>query len=158
MQHLLNLLAPFGRMNVFQEIVWFVSPHQRLDQLDEFIMRIDEAFGKSATQTVVNNNTEMRMIHSSARRNHMSFVFTTGAEDPIMKVFSKVLLGRHFYFLMVIYVDKVGEMQPIYDLLTFAYNQQFFNSMVHFESMEGVNQLFGVSKFPVMRFQNRTDF
>lgn len=158
MQHLLNLLAPFGRMNVFQEIVWFVSPHQRLDQLDEFIMRIDEAFGKSATQTVVNNNTEMRMIYSSARRNHMSFVFTTGAEDPIMKVFSKVLLGRHFYVSMVIYVDKVGDMHPIYDLLTFAYNQQFFNSMVHFESMEGVNQLFGVSKFPVMSFENRTDF
>jgi len=62
--------------------------------VDEFIMRIDEAFGETATQTVVNNNTDMRMLHSSARRNHLSFVFTTGAEDPIMKVFSKVLLGR----------------------------------------------------------------
>ncbi|XP_037713986.1 uncharacterized protein LOC119549793 [Drosophila subpulchrella] len=158
MQYVLNLLGPFSRFKAFQEIVWFVSPHQKLDQVDEFIMRVDEAFGQTATQTVVNNNTEMRMLHSSARRNHMSLVFTTGAEDPIMKVFSKVLLGRHFYFSMVMYVDKVAEMQPINDLLIFAYNQQFFNSMVYFESEEGVNQLFGVTKFPTMTFENRTDF
>ncbi|EDV55228.1 uncharacterized protein LOC6547412 [Drosophila erecta] len=157
MQYMLNVLSPFAQMNVFQELVWFVSPHQRLDQVDEFIMRIDEAFGKSATQTVVNTNTEMRMSHSSARRNHISLVFTTGAEDPIMKVFSTVLLGRHFYFSMVIYVDKVGDMQPIHELLAFAYNQQFINSLVYFQSEEGINQLFGVSKFPVMTFENRTD-
>ncbi|XP_016988031.1 uncharacterized protein LOC108050735 [Drosophila rhopaloa] len=158
MQYVLNLLTPFARMNAFQEIVWFISPHQRLDQVDEFIRRIDEAFGKTATQTVVNNNTEMRMIHSSARRNHMSFVFTTGADDPILTVFNKVLLGRHFYFSMIMYVYKVGDMQPIHELLVFAYKQQFVNSMVYFETMEGFNQLFGVSKFPSMTIENRTDF
>ncbi|XP_017123104.1 uncharacterized protein LOC108143300 [Drosophila elegans] len=158
MQYVLNMLSPFSRMGVFQEIVWFISPLQRLDQVDEFVRRIDEAFGNTATQTVVNNNTDMRMIHSSARRNHMSFVFTTGADDPIMKVFSKVLLGRHFYFSMIMYVDKVGDMQPIHELLLLAYNEQFTNSMVYFESEEGINQLFGVSKFPSMTFENRTDF
>ncbi|XP_017024977.1 uncharacterized protein Ir56c [Drosophila kikkawai] len=158
MKYVLDLLTPFASQNIFQEIVWFVSPHQRLEQTDEFIRRIDEAFGKTATQTVVNNNTEMRMIHSSARRNHMSFVFTTGADDPIMKVFSKVLLGRHFYFSMIMYVDKVSDMQPIQDILLFAYNQQFINSMVYFESEEGINQIFGVAKFPSMVFENRTDF
>ncbi|KAH8389260.1 hypothetical protein KR200_007046, partial [Drosophila serrata] len=158
MQFIVDLLTPFAQQNIFQEIVWFVSPYQRLEQTDEFIRRIDEAFGTTATQTVVNNNTEMRMIHSSARRNHMSFVFTTGADDPIMKVFSKVLLGRHFYFTMMMYVDKVGDMQPIHELLLFAYKQQFINSMVYFESEEGINQIFGVTKFPAMVFENRTDF
>ncbi|KAI8038571.1 hypothetical protein M5D96_008478 [Drosophila gunungcola] len=158
MQYVLNMLSPFARMAVFQEIVWFISPLQRLDQVDEFVRRIDEAFGSTATQTVVNNNTDMRMMHSSARRNHISFVFTTGADDPIMKVFSKVLLGRHFYFSMIMYVDKVGDMQPIHELLLFAYNEQFTNSIVYFESEGGINQLFGVSKFPSMAFENRTDF
>ncbi|KAH8285303.1 hypothetical protein KR054_007531 [Drosophila jambulina] len=158
MKYVLDLLTPFAQQNIFQEIVWFVSPHQRLEQTDEFIMRIDEAFGKAATQTVVNNNTDMRMIHSSARRNHMSFVFTTGADDPIMNVFTKVLLGRHFYFTMMMYVDKVSDMQPIRDILLFAYREQFINSLVYFELEEGYNQLFGVTKFPAMVLENRTDF
>ncbi|KAH8270783.1 hypothetical protein KR018_001439, partial [Drosophila ironensis] len=156
-RYLLGLLSPFARMNVFQEIVWFVSPQQNLEQVDEFIRKIDEIYGSSATQTVVNNNTEMRMNRSPARRNHMSFVFTTGAEDPIMSVFTKVLLGRHYYFSMIMYVDKVGDMQPIHDLLIFAYNEQFMNSFIYFETEDGFNHLFGVVKFPRMQFVNRTN-
>ncbi|XP_017050972.1 uncharacterized protein LOC108094736 [Drosophila ficusphila] len=158
MRYLLNFMTPFARRNVFQEIVWFVSPHQRLDEIDEFVKRIGDAFAKTATQTVVKNNTEMRMIHSSARRNHLSFVFTTGADDPIMKVLSKVLLGRHFYFSLIMYLYKVSDMQAVNELLTFAGDQQFTNSMVYFETEEGLNQLYGVSKFPEMKFENRTNF
>ncbi|KAH8400953.1 hypothetical protein KR009_001963 [Drosophila setifemur] len=158
MRYLTGLLTPFSRMNVFQEIVWFVSPKQRLEQVDEFIRHIDGIFERSATQMVVNNNTEIRMNRSPARRNHMSFVFTTGADDPIMEVYQKVLLGRHFYFSLMMYVYKVTDMAPIHELLDFAYEQQFFNSFVYFETEEGINNLFGVGKFPSKQLENRTDF
>ncbi|XP_041449106.1 uncharacterized protein LOC111076404 [Drosophila obscura] len=158
LRYLCNLLSPFARLAVFQEIVWFVSQKQSVDEIDQFIRLIDEAFGASATQTVVSNNTEMRMNQSPAKRNHISFVFTTGVDDPIMEVFSKVLLGRHFYFSLIMPLGKVArDMKPVHDLLRFAYDQQFFNSMIYFESEEGINQLYGVVKFPSMQFVNRTD-
>ncbi|XP_034654828.1 uncharacterized protein LOC117892598 [Drosophila subobscura] len=155
-----NLLTPFSRLGMFQEIVWFVSQKDSVDELDQFVRLMGEAFAGSATQTVVNNNTEMRMNRSPAKRNHISFVFTTGVDDPIMEVFRKVLLGRHFYFALIMPLQKVDmkDMKPVHDLLRFAYDEQFFNSMVYFETKDGFNQLFGVSKFPSMKFDNRTDF
>lgn len=158
MPYLIQLLSPFARFNAFQELVWFVSPRVDLEEVDVFIRRMDELFGATATQTVVNNNTEMRMNRSPARRNHLSFVFTTGANDPIMNVFKTVLLGRHFYFSVIMYVYKVSDMQPINDLLFFAYDQQFINSLIYFESEAGINQLYAAVKFPTMEFMNRTDF
>ncbi|KRF98144.1 uncharacterized protein Dwil_GK27976 [Drosophila willistoni] len=158
LQYVHNFLRPFAAFNAFQEIVWFVSQKQQVPELDQFIRIVDEAFGATATQTVINNNTELRMIRAPARRNHMSFVFTTGVDDPIMEVYNKVLLGRHFYFSVVMLIDNVTEIQLVHDLCRYLYDYQFFNSMIYFQSADGVNQLYGASKFPSMQIENRTDF
>ncbi|XP_017836651.1 uncharacterized protein LOC108595870 [Drosophila busckii] len=158
MHYVVQLLVPFNRLVQFQEIVWFISQELRMEHtehVDELIRRIDEGFG--TTQHVISNNSKLRMIRSDARRNHMSIVLTTGLEDAIVPLFNKVLTGRHFYFVVIILVDKVRHMQPVYEFCKFLYEYQFLNALLYFESHDGVNQLWGASRYPVMEIENRTD-
>ncbi|XP_030369192.1 uncharacterized protein LOC115620199 [Scaptodrosophila lebanonensis] len=158
MQYIYGILSPLSSLMGAQEIVWFISLELRTEhvkEMDEFIRKTDEAF--SVTQTVVTNNSNMRMIRAPAKRNHASIVFTIGIKDPIMEVYRKVLTGRHFYFSTIILVDKIGDMQSVYDVCQFLYDYQFINTLLYFQSTDGINQLFGASIYPEMRFDNRTD-
>ncbi|XP_034476080.1 uncharacterized protein LOC117783035 [Drosophila innubila] len=158
LRYITGLLMPFKQMIEFQEIVWFISQElstEHTHQMDQFIRIMGDSYG--ITQTVVNNNSEMRMIRSAARRNHMSIVLTTGQKDPIMNVVNKVLLGRHFYFITFMMMDKIEDMEPVYEICRFLGEYQYENSLLYFESMDGKNQLYGTSMYPVVQFENRTD-
>ncbi|XP_060658841.1 uncharacterized protein LOC132793164 [Drosophila nasuta] len=158
LRYITGLLMPFQKMIQFQEIVWFISQELRTEhteQMDRFIRIMADSYG--ITQIVVYNNSEMRMIRSSAKRNHMSIVFTTGVEDPIMKVVNKVLLARHYYFSVFMMMDKIGDIEPVYEMCRFLGEYQFENSLLYFESMDGSNQLFGTARYPAKQIENRTD-
>jgi len=158
LRYITGLLMPFKQMIEFQEIVWFISQElstEHTHQMDQFIRIMGDS--SDITQTVVSNNSEMRMSRSAARRNHMSIVFTTGQRDPIMNVVNKVLLGRHFYFVIFMMMDKIEDMEPVYEICRFLGEYQYENSLIYFESMDGKNQLYGTSLYPVVQFENRTD-
>ncbi|KAH8298461.1 hypothetical protein KR044_004034, partial [Drosophila immigrans] len=158
LRYITGLLMPFKKMIEFQEIVWFISQELRTEhteQMDQFMRIMGDAYG--ITQMVVYNNSEMRMIRSSAKRNHMSIVLTTGVADPIMKVVNKVLLARHYYFSVFMMMDKVADMEPVYEICRFLGEYQFENALLYFESTDGINQLYGTARYPVVQIENRTD-
>ncbi|KAM8713764.1 hypothetical protein ACLKA7_014002 [Drosophila subpalustris] len=159
LRYITGLLMPFKQMIELQEIVWFISPElsmEHTDEADQFIRILGDFYG--ITQTVVHSNSsDMRMIRSAAKRNHMSIVFPTGPGDPIMDVVNKVLLGRHYYFIIFMLMDKIGEMESVYELCHFLYDYQYENSLIYFESTDGRNQLFGTNRYPVLQIENRTD-
>lgn len=158
LRYISGLLLPFKQMIQFQEIVWFISQELSTvdtDELDQFVRIMGDSYG--LTQTVVSSNSEMRMIRSAARRNHMSIVLTKGQGDPIMNVVNKVLLGRHFYFIIFMMMDRIEDMEPVYELCRFLGEYQYENSLVYFQSMDGKNQLYGTSLYPAVQIENRTD-
>ncbi|XP_032596981.1 uncharacterized protein LOC116805912 [Drosophila grimshawi] len=126
-----------------------------MDNVEKFIRTIDDAF--ELTQIVNTNNSEMRAILSAVRRNQANFVFTNGPNDPILQIANKVLIGRHFNLLIIIIMDKVSDMEPMYDICRFLNRYQYENSLLYFESVDGINQLFGASEYPQMTIENRTD-
>lgn len=158
-RYISGLLINFHRLIPFQDIVWFISeqlPSHHTERLDEFVRIVREGYG--LTQYVITNNTQIRMIRSGAGRNLVSFIFTNGESDPIMNVVNKVLTGRHFYFAIFMLMDKIGsDMKPVNDICRYFYHYQYENSMLYFESEDGRNNLYGMSIYPEMTIENRTD-
>ncbi|KAH8418377.1 hypothetical protein KR222_004508, partial [Zaprionus bogoriensis] len=158
-RYISGLLITFRKVIQFQEIVWFISqelPAQHTERMDEFVRVVREGYG--ITQYVISNNSQIRMVRSGGGRNHVSFIFTTGKADPIMGVVNKVLTSRHYYFAVFMLMDKIGsDMEPAYDICRYLYNYQFENSLLYFESEDGTNNLFGASRYPVMKIENRSD-
>lgn len=158
LRYISTMLAGFNKMGQFQDLVWFVSPQlngEHMENMDKFIRILHEAFG--LTQIVIFNNSDMRMSLSAVRRNQVSVVFTTGPEDPILQVADKVLLGKHYYLSVFMLMPKVEDMETVYELCRFLNDKQFENSLLYFESADGINQLFGTNQYPVVQFENRTD-
>ncbi|XP_017864738.1 PREDICTED: uncharacterized protein LOC108615018 [Drosophila arizonae] len=145
-------------MAAFQDLVWFVSQqldNEQRDDMEQFIRLHHDAFALS--QVVVVNNSDMRMTHSAVRRNQMTVIFTTGLHDPIMEVTNKVLRGKHFYLAVFMMMGKVANMEDIYEICQFFYDNQFENSLLYFESIDGINQMYGANQYPSYEIENRTD-
>lgn len=157
-KYISTLLNGFNRLATFQDLVWFVSQqldNEQKDDMEKFMRLQHDTF--FVTQIVVANNTAMRMSHSAVRRNQMTVVFTTGLHDPIMSVTNKVMLGKHFYLAVFIIMKKVENMEDVYEICQFLSDNQYENSLLYFESIDGINQIYGAVQYPTFQIENRTD-
>lgn len=157
-RYISTLLIGINRLVPFQDLVWFVSQqldNEQRDNMEKFIRQHHDAFALS--QVVVVNNSDMRMTHSAVRRNQMTVIFTTGLHDPIMEVANKVLLGKHFYLAVFMMMGKVANMEDVYEICQFLNDNQYENSLLYFESIDGINQIYGARQYPTYEIENRTD-
>ncbi|XP_005181643.2 uncharacterized protein LOC101891809 [Musca domestica] len=139
--------------------IWFLSQlmtTQHTEHLDRFIKRIQDGSGEA--QYVWNNRSDVRIIRTASKRNSVAFVLTTGPDDPVMHVHSRVMTGRHFYFSVFIYVPKVHDFREIERLAHLLYLGSFANSMVYYQQPNGQNELAGTEQFPHFQMINLTDF
>lgn len=158
-RYISGLLITFHKLIQFQEIVWFISqelPPRHTERLDEFLRIVREGYG--IPQYVITNNSQIRMIRSGAGRNIASFIFLNGETDPIMDVINKVLTGRHYYFAVYMLMDKIdSDMEPVNEICRYLYKYQYENSLLYFETEDGMNHLYGASRYPNISIENRTD-
>lgn len=129
--YLYGYLGTIFDMGLTQEVVWFVS--NRLDAMQQgnaarFIKGVSD-LGK-VSQYVWTNRTDVRLVKIGSKRVSLSVVITTGAEDPVMNMHDRLLIGRHFNFGLIIYPHKVDNMSSIEELCLLLHRENFVNSMV----------------------------
>ncbi|XP_061399983.1 uncharacterized protein LOC133335699 [Musca vetustissima] len=124
--------------------------------LDHFIKRVQDDTGDA--QYVLTNHSDVRITKTAAKRNSLTFVLTTGADDPIMYVHNRVMTGRHFPLSIVIYVPKVRDMMEIEQLCYILYKGSFVNSMVYFQQITGEQGLMSHEQFPHFKMIDVSDF
>uniref|UniRef100_A0A1I8PMH7 Ionotropic glutamate receptor C-terminal domain-containing protein n=1 Tax=Stomoxys calcitrans TaxID=35570 RepID=A0A1I8PMH7_STOCA len=157
--YIYKFLATYFPAFQSQDTVWFLSERlttQHTEALDGFIKRTNDM--AKITQYVFTNRSDLRMTNMDSKRNSMAMVFTTGSTDPIMHVHNRMLTRRHIGLSIVIYVDKVLDLRRIEEICHALYKGSFYNSIVFFETVGGINQIFGYRQFPSFRTENRTDF
>ena len=159
MKYLLENLLPLAKLIQIQEVNWFVS--QLLDtesseNLQQFFNTMHRETG--VTQMVFNNNnSDIRILRTTSKRNYMGMVFTNGPEDPIMWVHDKVLLGRHFYLNFVILVKPVQDFSLALQLLRTIRGNNFFNTWLYVSYANATSNFFGFdmfSQFEPVKFTN----
>ncbi|CAD7011917.1 unnamed protein product [Ceratitis capitata] len=155
----LNLLCKMGKMVRTQELIWYVS--ERLDTADsagieEFIRALHDCLG--ITQTVLSNRTDWRFIQTENRKNSLSVIFCTAPDDPIIYVYDRTQLGRHFYFGWLIYMNTVSDFVVVDQLLSALSEHSFHNTMLYYYSTNETNEVFASTLFPEYHHVNRSDF
>ncbi|KAI8128993.1 hypothetical protein CVS40_2052 [Lucilia cuprina] len=89
---------------------------------------------------------------------YMGVLVTTGFEDPIMLAHYRHLIGRHYSVTFVIYTGKVVDLKPIRDICYALYQGNFVNSVVYFQTSEGLEQVYSIEMFPKFKMINGTDY
>ncbi|XP_073811925.1 uncharacterized protein [Musca autumnalis] len=155
---LLNYIPPISSMMQIQEVNWFIS--ERLSSresadLDRFMVTIHSTI--PITQTVITNNTDVRVTQTENKRNYVGIVMTTGPEDYVMTVHDKVLKGRHFYLNFVILVSRIQDLKKPLQILQDMNRRNFHNTFVYVGYRNGSSDLYGLNSFPQFTMELRTD-
>ncbi|XP_018794896.1 PREDICTED: uncharacterized protein LOC108972663 [Bactrocera latifrons] len=158
-EYTLNMLCKQGKTFYMQEIIWYVS--ESIDatnsgDVEELIISLDQCLG--FTQTVITNNTDIRLIKSENRKIALNIVFCTATDDPIIQVYDRTALGRHMYFGLIIMVNIVEDFSVAEQLLLDLHSHNFINTLLYYYSSNRTNELFGYSLYPEYHLQNRSNF
>ncbi|XP_073811927.1 uncharacterized protein [Musca autumnalis] len=155
---LLNYIFPITSMMGSLEINWFIS--ERLSSresadLQQFMVTIHST--NLITQTVITNNTAVRVKQTENKRNYLGIVMTTGPDDYIMTVHDKVLKGRHFYLNFVILVSRIQDFKKPLQILQDLNRRNFHNTYLYVGYRNGSSDLYGLTSFPQFTVELRTD-
>ncbi|XP_039954289.1 uncharacterized protein LOC120770773 [Bactrocera tryoni] len=158
-EYILKILCKLGKTFHMQEIIWYVS--ESIDAtnsvaVQELIISLDKCLG--FTQTVITNNTDIRLIKSENRKNGLNVVFCTAADDPIIQVYDRTALGRHMYFGLMIMMNIVEDFSVAEQLLLELHARNLINTMLYYYSSNRTNEIFAYSLYPEYHLENRSNF
>ncbi|KAM7344844.1 ionotropic receptor 56c [Cochliomyia hominivorax] len=159
-QFMLRNILPLTNLIQTQEINWFISEQmdtESSENLQEFFNTIHRK--TLITQMVLTNNSDIRILKTSSKRNYLGLVLTTGPSDPIMRVHDRVLLGRHFYMNFVILVKPLEGFTVAEELLNNLHRNNFQNTFLYvYYARNGTSDLWGVNPYPNATLERRTYF
>ncbi|XP_065367252.1 uncharacterized protein LOC135960007 [Calliphora vicina] len=156
---LYDYIAAFPYLRLMQDVVWFISEQldgEQNERCNQLIMNI--ANFTQLTQFVWTQLRDVRMIKIQSKRGYIGIVVTTGAEDPIMLVHNRLLIGRHYSITFVVYAGKAEDLTAIRELCYLLYQGNFVNSVVYFQTERGQSMVYSMDMYPVFKIVNSTDY
>ncbi|XP_073811926.1 uncharacterized protein [Musca autumnalis] len=144
-------------VNIF-EVIWFISERletEHYQHLQEFMMLVHTK--TFLPQKVFTNTTNDRIVQTNSKRSYLGIVLTTSPNDPIMEVHNLVLKGRHSYMNFVVLPTRIDDFRIAEETLYVLERNNFELSILYVGYTNGSSDLYGISSFPKIHIENRTD-